>query len=177
MLQMAMAYAALANGGSLYVPQVVERVDAADGHAIKQYEPKVAREIKVPAAALETWKRGMWKVTNELGGTAFEQGHLVGLPVMGKTGTAEVKKHHRHEEDDKALEDWHPNASHAWFAGWVPAEDPEVVIVVFVEHGGSGGRVAWPIAMKILQKYVTQISPNKVSPAPTIAPAVVRVKP
>jgi penicillin-binding protein 2 len=172
-LQMAMAYAALANGGSLYVPQVVERVDAADGHTIKQYEPKVARDIKVPAAALETWKRGMWKVTNELGGTAFESGHLVGVNVMGKTGTAEVKKHHRHEDEDKAPEDWHPNATHAWFAGWAPAEDPEIVIIVFVEHGGGGGRVAWPIAMKVLQKYFAQISPNKATS--TIAPAVKRV--
>src|SRR6185295_17675392 len=51
------------------------------------------------------------------------------------------------------VEGWHPTRSHAWFAGWAPAEDPEIVIVVFVEHGGSGGRVAWPIAKQIIESY------------------------
>ena len=58
--------------------------------------------------------------------------------MLGKTGTAEVKKHHK-DEDERDLEKWNPNAAHAWFAGWAPAEDPEIAIVVLVEHGGAGG--------------------------------------
>ncbi len=151
-LQMAMAYAALANGGAMYVPQVVDRIEAHDGHTITSYEPQIASHVKTPADALDIWNRGMWKVTNEAGGTAFEHGHSETLTVMGKTGTAEVKKHHK-QEDEQDLDRWNPNAAHAWFAGWAPAEDPEIAIVVMVEHGGGGGTVAWPIARQVLEGY------------------------
>ena len=169
-LQMAMAYAALANGGTLYVPQVVERLEAHDGRVITSYEPQIAHLIKTPADALAVWKRGMWKVTNELGGTAFEHGHSDLVPVMGKTGTAEVKKHHR-DDNEKDLERWNPSNAHAWFAGWAPADDPEVVIVVMVEHGGGGGAVAAPIAKQILEGYFTKIHPLPARPAGAPGPA------
>ncbi|MDB4955436.1 MAG: penicillin-binding protein 2 [Myxococcales bacterium] len=180
-LQMAMAYAAIANGGTLFVPQVVERIEANDGHTIVSYDPKAARTIKTPVDALDTWKRGMYKVTNELGGTAYEHGHIEGVTVLGKTGTAEVKKHHR-DSDEKDVDGWHPNAAHAWFAGWAPVEDPEIAIVVLVEHGGAGGQVAWPIAKQILEGYFTGInsrapwraSGHPSSPLPKDMPAVKR---
>jgi penicillin-binding protein 2 len=165
-----MAYAALANGGTLFVPQVVDRVEASDGHTIVAYQPKVAKEIKTPADALDTWRRGMWKVSNEPGGTAFDHGRFDLVPMAGKTGTAEVRKNHKKEDDLRDIEGWHPTRSHAWFAGWAPAEDPEIAIVVFVEHGGSGGRIAWPIAKQILEGYFTKIHP--LSPPPKDMPAV-----
>src|SRR5262245_21784508 len=96
--QMAIAYAALGNGGKLYVPQVVDRLESFDGRTITSYEPQVARQIKTPHNVLDVWLRGMWKVTNEPGGTAFDHGHVDVVPVMGKTGTAEVKKHHKFDE-------------------------------------------------------------------------------
>jgi len=164
-LQMAMAYAALANGGTLYVPQVVDRLEAHDGHTITSYEPKIAKQVKTPAEALDIWKRGMWKVTNEAGGTAFDHGHVDVVTVMGKTGTAEVKKHHK-QDDEKELDRWNPNAAHAWFAGWAPAEDPEIVIIVLVEHGGAGGTVAWPIAKQIIEGYFTKIAGHPAAPRP-----------
>ncbi|HEY0194223.1 MAG TPA: penicillin-binding protein 2 [Kofleriaceae bacterium] len=178
-LQMAMAYAAMANGGTLYVPQVVDRIEAHDGHVITSYGPQIAKTVKTPTDALEIWKRGMWKVTNEPGGTAFEHGHVDVVTVMGKTGTAEVKKHHRHS-DDKDLERWNPNADHAWFAGWAPAMDPEIVIVTLVEHGGAGGTVAWPIAKQIIEGYFTKIRgadapPPVMTLPPGAKPAPVRV--
>ena len=80
--------------------------------------------------------------------------------MLGKTGTAEVKKHHKRETTSSDLERWNPNAAHAWFAGWAPADDPEIAIVVLVEHGGAGGRVAWPIAKQILEGYFTKIHPS-----------------
>jgi penicillin-binding protein 2 len=162
-LQMAMAYAALANGGTLYVPQVVDRLEAYDGHVITSYAPQIASRVMTPGNALEIWKRGMWKVTNEPGGTAFAYGHAESTTVMGKTGTAEVTKHHK-ESDEKDRDGWHPHAAHAWFAGWAPAEDPELAIVVLVEHGGAGGAVAWPIARQIIDGYFTKIHPST-SPA------------
>ncbi|HMG22855.1 MAG TPA: penicillin-binding protein 2 [Kofleriaceae bacterium] len=155
-LQMAMAYAALANGGTLYVPQVVDRLEAHDGHVITSYEPQIAKQVKTRGDALEIWKRGMWKVTNERGGTAFEHGHSDVVTVMGKTGTAEVKKHHK-DREEKDIDRWNPSASHAWFAGWAPAEQPEIAIVVLAEHGGPGGAVAWPIARQIIEGYFTKL--------------------
>jgi penicillin-binding protein 2 len=164
--QMAMAYAALANGGQLFVPQVVERVETNDGKLIVSYEPK-SRHVKTPVLAMDTWRRGMFKVTNELGGTAFEHGHIEGITVLGKTGTAEVKKHHK-DENEKDLEKWNPNAAHAWFAGWAPAEDPELAIVVLVEHGGAGGQVAWPIAKQVIEGYFTKIHPMAFKDMPAV---------
>jgi penicillin-binding protein 2 len=161
-LQMAMAYAALANGGTLYVPQVVERVEGHDGRLIMAYAPTVAREIKPSPAALDVWRRGMWKVTNQPGGTAYDHGKVSIVPVMGKTGTAEILTHKRKKEEEREVDNYQPTRSHAWFAGWAPAEDPELVFVVFVEHGGSGGRVAWPIAKQIIEGYYAK----KREPAP-----------
>jgi len=171
-LQMAMAYAALANGGTLYVPQVVDRLEAHDGHVITSYEPQIAKQVKTPGDALEIWKRGMWKVTNERGGTAFDHGHSDVVSVMGKTGTAEVKKHHK-DGGEKDLDRWNPNASHAWFAGWAPAEDPEIAIVVLAEHGGGGGAVAWPIARQIIDGYFTKLR----APHPPAAAAAAAAQP
>lgn len=157
-LQMAMAYASLANGGKLYVPQVVERVETSGGRTIASYQPKVSREVPVTAEALEVWRRGMWKVTNEPGGSAFDHGVVTVTQVMGKTGTAEIRTRNKKKtEEERDIENYTPTRSHAWFAGWAPAEDPEIAIVVFVEHGGSGGRVAWPIAKAILEGYYTKI--------------------
>jgi penicillin-binding protein 2 len=153
-LQMAMAYAALANGGTLHVPQVVDRVESHDGRPIVSYDAKPAREIKMPPAALDIWRRGMWRATNAPGGSAYDHGYVSIVPVMGKTGTAEIRtKRRKKEEDERAIEGYQPTRSHAWFAGWAPADDPQIAIVVFVEHGGSGGRVAWPIAKQILEGY------------------------
>lgn len=154
-MQMAMAYAALANGGKLFVPQVVERVESFEGRTIVKYDPKVARMVKLPVDAVDTWNRGMWKVNNEPGGSAYAHGYSQVVEVAGKTGTAEVRKHHK-DADHKDLEKWNPNASHAWFAGWAPAEDPEIAVVALVVHGGSGGTNAWPIAERVLAAYFTK---------------------
>ena len=68
---------------------------------------------------------------------------------------------HHDDHAHQDLEKWNPNASHAWFAGWAPAEDPELVIIVLVEHGGAGGTNAWPIAQRILDGYFTKIRDKK----------------
>jgi penicillin-binding protein 2 len=171
-LQMAMAYAALANGGKVYVPQVVERVETSGGRQIVHYQPKVSRDVPVTAETMEVWRRGMWKVTNERGGSAFDHGVVTVTQVMGKTGTAEIRtRNKKKSEDERDIENYTPTRSHAWFAGWAPAEDPELAIVVFVEHGGSGGRVAWPIAKSILEGYYTKIKAKApAQPAKKVVP-------
>jgi penicillin-binding protein 2 len=99
---------------------------------------------------------GMEKVVNELGGTAFEHGHSDLVHIAGKTGTAQVRKGKNKVVEFKG---WHPHRDHAWFAGYAPAERPEVAIVVLIEHGGPGGKVAAPVAKEILEKYFTVVKP------------------
>lgn len=164
-IQVAMAYAALANDGLLLVPQVVDHVESSAGERIVAFEPKVMRKIKTPYAALDTWRRGMRLVTSELGGTAYELGHSEVVSIVGKTGTAEVRKRRKKEEGERVLEAWHPTQSHAWFAGWAPADAPEVAIVVLVEHGGSGGKIAAPVAKNVLEAYFTKIKPKAAAAA------------
>lgn len=157
-MQMAMAYAAIANGGTLYVPQIVERMLDGDGKVVIQTLPVAAGHMKTPPEIVDVWKRGMWKVVNELGGTANPYATSAIVPIAGKTGTAEVKSKSRRERiEERTMEGWHPTNAHAWFAGFAPYDDPEVAIVVFVEHGGSGGKVAGPIAKQILEGYFTKV--------------------
>lgn len=152
LVQLAMAYAAIANGGTLYVPQLVERVTGPDGSVVEEFEPRVRRRVHVEPEHLALVIDGLYGVVNDPGGTAYDARIAGGVPVAGKTGTAQVSHRARPDEDpDRA---WYYNRAHAWFAGFAPAHDPQVAIVVLVEHGGAGGRQAAPIAINILQEYL-----------------------
>src|SRR5262249_31689813 len=72
-----------------------------------------------------------------------------GLEVAGKTGTAQIRKLVR---GDKSSE-WDPERDHAWFAGYFPAQRPEIAFVVLIEHGGHGGQTAGPVAMEVVDAY------------------------
>jgi penicillin-binding protein 2 len=91
---------------------------------------------------------------NEEGGTANharEAARLVGFDMAGKTGTAQVSHHlARGAEAEKV---WYYNREHAWFAGYAPTKSPEVAVVVLVEHGGTGGKHAAPIAFEAVRAY------------------------
>jgi penicillin-binding protein 2 len=165
-MQMAMAYAAIANGGTLWIPQIVERVLDGNGKVVLEYQPRVASQIKTPPEVVDVWKRGLWKVVNEVGGTANPWATSSVVTIGGKTGTAEVKSKSRRERiEERTMEGWHPTNAHAWFAGFAPFDDPEVSIVVFIEHGGSGGKVAGPIAKQILEAYFTKVKDGGASAA------------
>ena len=159
-MQLVMAYAALGNGGTLFVPQVVDRVVRADGATVIQYQPQVQRQISTPPEVVDVWKRGMWKVVNEPGGSAYEYARSAIVPISGKTGTAQVKAKKK-DRESPPIGSWHPSANHAWFAGWAPAEAPEIAIVELIEHGGSGGKVAGPVAKQILEGWYTKVRPRR----------------
>ncbi len=160
-MQLAMAYAALANGGTLFVPQVVDRVVRADGGTVIPYDPQVKQRVTTPPEVVDLWRRGMWKAVNEVGGTGYGHATSAVVTIAGKTGTAQVKAK-RSKKDEAQIRGWHPSADHAWFAGWAPAEDPTIAIVVLIEHGGSGGKVAGPVAKAILEGWWTKVR----APAP-----------
>jgi penicillin-binding protein 2 len=166
-LQMAMAYAAIANGGRLYAPQLVQKVVAASGQVVAEYQPVQRRRIGLSAATLDVLRQGMWRVVNAPGGTAYEGGRSRLIEIAGKTGTAQVRSV-RQSEAEKSSGDWHPTRAHAWFAGWAPAFEPEIAVVVMVEHGGHGGTVAAPIARQIIEGYYTELKhmPMPLAPPP-----------
>ncbi len=148
-LQLALAYAALANRGTLYQPQLVRAVETSGGAVIQEFSPRVRRRIKLDGHHRQLIDRALWGGVNEEGGTAHKA-RLAGVDVAGKTGSAQVS--HRLRGGDKENV-WYFNRDHAWFAGYAPSTAPDVAIVVLVEHGGAGGKHAAPVAFEIIQAY------------------------
>jgi penicillin-binding protein 2 len=152
--QVAMAYATLANGGRLFVPQVVREIRTPAGELVASFPPEVRRRVALSPATFDILREGMVKVTNELGGTGYEAAKGSVIDFAGKTGTAQVAS--RIVKDDGSAPGWNPRRDHAWFGGWAPARQPEVAIAVFVEHGGPGGKVAGPVAREVLEAWARQ---------------------
>jgi penicillin-binding protein 2 len=73
--------------------------------------------------------------------------------IAGKTGTSQVfglEEDEEYDEDELARHLW----DHALFVGYAPAENPRIAVAVLVEHGGSGGRVAAPLAREVMDAYL-----------------------
>lgn len=153
LLQLALAYGALANGGTLYSPQLVESIREPDGTVIEEFAPQVRRRLGISDEQMAYVQSGMDGVVNEQNGTAYDARIPGGVRIAGKTGTAEITTGGPRPNVDPRRA-WYFTRSHAWFAGYAPVEDPEVAIVVLVEHGGAGGRAAAPIATQVLQEYL-----------------------
>lgn len=149
-LQLALAYAALANGGTLYRPQLVRAVETSNGTVVQEFAPRVHEQIALDAEHLSLVQKALVAGVNEEGGTAF-RARIEGVDMAGKTGTAQVG--HKLVRGVEAEKVWYFNRDHAWFAGYSPTNAPEVAIIVLVEHGGAGGKHAAPIAFKVLRAY------------------------
>ena len=150
-LQQAVAYAAVANGGEILRPQIVERIESPDGKVLREFQPEVMRKAGVKDSNLEVIREGLEAVVNEPGGTAYRS-RLPDIPFAGKTGTAQVMKLGQKQKLDPTTVAF-LSRDHAWFAAYAPAEDPEIVVVVLNEHGGWGAEAAAPAAAKIVSAY------------------------
>jgi penicillin-binding protein 2 len=164
-MQMALLYAALANGGTLFKPQLVERLEDPEGKAIEGFEPQVVREVSIPEAHRRAVIEGLVATVNEAGGTAFKS-RLKDVVVAGKTGTAQVARIGAVRLKMSQMDFFARH--HAWFAGFAPADNPELAVVVLNEHGGSGGSDAAPTGMAILHKYFELKKEDATSPAPRV---------
>lgn len=149
-LQLAVVYSAVANGGRVYQPQVVSRVEAPDGQVLETFEPKVVREVPITDEQRHVLVDALVAVVNEAGGTATRS-KLTDVVMAGKTGTAQVAKLGAVRLKTQQMDYW--ERDHAWFAAFAPAEDPEITVVVLNEHGGHGGSDAAPTAAAVMRKY------------------------
>ncbi len=127
---MALTASAVANDGAIMKPYMVDQVLSYNGAIVEKTSPSEWLRPMTPATAA-TMKNLMLQVVRSGTGTAAA---ISGVQVAGKTGTAQVA-------DGEA---------HAWFAGFAPADDPQVAVAVIVENGGSGGGVAGPIAKRVM---------------------------
>jgi penicillin-binding protein 2 len=150
LLQMATMYAAIANGGKLWLPQLVERVESPDGKVLEDFAPRVRRELAVSPETLAIVRQALVGVVNQSKGTAFKA-RPKDIEVAGKTGTAQVRS--------GRAEGGYEFNTHAWFVGFAPAGRPRIALAVLVEHGGHGGDVAAPLAMDIVNAYFENAPP------------------
>lgn len=146
-LQIVRGLSAVVNDGRIVKPRLVRKVVASDGRVLEETPsgPEIVRTIDIDPAILDKLKRSMVGVVEDKRGTGHRAAlpEIHGISVGGKTGTAQVASKESGIKDD----------DHAWFAGYAPAEHPQIVVAALVENGGHGGVAAAPIAQDVFAAY------------------------
>jgi penicillin-binding protein 2 len=133
-LQVANSVAAIANGGTLYSPRIVNQIKNNDGTS-EVIEPVVVRKDFISAEIMEVVREGMKKTVTD--GTAQPLKDM-SVSVAGKTGTSQFGT------EDK---------THGWFVSFAPYENPEIVMVVIAEGGGDGHSLGVPVTKEVYEYY------------------------
>jgi penicillin-binding protein 2 len=150
-LQICQMTSALANGGILYKPYLVEKIIDPEGQVLQEFAATVDMELIGMNTYLGLIREGLVAAVNDRHGTG-KAAQLKDITVAGKTGTAQVvtlEKFKEVDEEDVAYK----HRDHAWFTSYAPAVNPEIAVTVLVEHGGHGGSAAAPVAKKVLERY------------------------
>ena len=150
-MQMLRAISAIATGGRLTTPHVF--LDAESGN-MQNAEWRVT-QLPLKNEHIRRIKEGMWRSVNDEG--TGRAAMVSGMDICGKTGTVQVVGRENRQSAKSNTE------NHSWFAGFAGRDNPEIVVVVFAEHGGSGGAVAAPIAGKIFKAYNDKKYPPQTS--------------
>jgi penicillin-binding protein 2 len=135
-LQLAVAYAALENGGTIVRPHVGLQITDPDGSVLQQIAPKAARHVSIPAVDLQAIRDGLHAAAQESGGTSFDVMGSFPKPVYGKTGTAQT-----------------PRGDQSWYVAYVPDPVRPIVVAATVESGGFGAEAAAPAVRLILSQW------------------------
>lgn len=151
-IQLVAAYAAIGNGGFLYKPYIVRRIERRTGETVKEFEPELVRKIDAPKEVFDTVKEGLFEVANAPGGTAHYSGRSVYTYISGKTGTAQVRAF---EDMMKVKCDALPRKfrHHGWFVGYAPRDNPELAVVALAEHSCHGTAAA-PVVRDVIEAYL-----------------------
>ena len=154
-LQIVRLMGVLATEGTLVTPHLLEKTRE-EGDRAKIWEPNKVEGFS--ETHFQAVKQAMWMVVNNTGGTG-SGARVAGYDVCGKTGTAQLKTFTSDEEHDM------DELKNAWFAGFAPKKNPEIAVMVLVEHAGSGGKSAAPIAKALFQAYQKRKKEKKVNPS------------
>jgi penicillin-binding protein 2 len=136
-LQMAVAYATLANGGTVVTPHLGKEIDDPAGRVLKEIDPKPQRHIHINPEYRAAILEGLHDAAQNGAGTSFEVFGDFPIPVAGKTGTAQRP----------------PHLDQSWYGVLAPYPNPRIVTFVTMEEGGFGAESAAPAARKILEAY------------------------
>lgn len=158
-LQLAMAYAAIANGGTLYRPHLIKEIFTNSGKILEEFKPEVVSKAKVSEETLTAIRKGLYQVANNPRGTAFWYKGF-GLQMSGKTGTAQVRSMSSKELFSKCEQMPYRNRNHGLFVGFAPFDNPQVAVAAVVEHGCHGSSAAAPVVRDILTTYMKKYQPE-----------------
>lgn len=178
-LQLLNAYAAIANGGTLWKPLLVEEITTPEGKSISRPTVEKRGELGISEKTMWHVRDGLRGVTHDDGGTARFLSRTTDLKIAGKTGTAQVAKLIKRTKNVESIA--YKYRDHAWFAGFAPYDDPQIAVVVIVEHGGFGASAAAPVARELFKAYFGKteeaagIETAPGQPAPQGGPAVIPI--
>ncbi len=153
-LQLLTLISAVANGGRIFLPQAVEKVQDIHGKGLKEYPPIEVGKAHISPNTLSFIREALAGVVNEPHGTGWAAA-VKGVKVGGKTGTAQVVRMAQNFKKGDMNRMPLKFRDHAWFVAFAPAENPLIAIAVLVEHGGFGGAAAAPIAKKVIERFLT----------------------
>jgi penicillin-binding protein 2 len=135
------------------MPQLVRAVETSDGAIVQDFPPRVRHKANVRPEDLDRVDDALYGVVNDPPpheGTAYPVRDAT-LDVAGKSGTAQTG--YVASKDTDARTAAYNSQNHAWFVAFSPSKNPEIAVVVLIEHGGSGPTVAAPLAMQMIRDY------------------------
>jgi penicillin-binding protein 2 len=133
-LQLAVAYSALANGGTVVRPHLGRAILTPDGKRLRlRFRPR----RRLHLVDVDAIRQGLYDAAHAPDGTSASVFGSFPVPVSGKTGTAQTPA----------------GSDHSWYASWAPARRPRIVVVVLIEHGGFGAEAAAPAAQEIYSSF------------------------
>jgi len=152
-LQMLVLISAIANGGEIYVPRLIKKIEDNQGNIEKEFKPNCISQVPISPNTIRVIRNSLLRVVQSPNGTG-KVAQIEGLELAGKTGTAQVvglSLNKKVSEVPYCLRD------HAWFIAFAPFENPKISVVVLVEHGGFGSTAAGPIAREVIKYYLKKI--------------------
>jgi len=149
-LQLAVMYAAVANKGTVYRPQIVDQILSPGGRVIQQFEPEIVGHVPIDEENFNQLHIALGMVVNDEGGSGKEA-KVEGMRIAGKTGTSQVRRIGKVRRHFSLVP--YEHRDHAIFAAFAPMEEPEIVVTVIIEHGGYGSLSAAPVAHFVLKKF------------------------
>ncbi len=158
-IQLAMAYATIANGGKLLQPYLLKEIFSSDGTIKKKFSPKVVNTVTVSDESLEHVKKGLYQVTNHRKGTAWwYRGR--GIRMAGKSGTSQVRSMTKKELFSRCVDMPYKDRHHGIFVAFAPFDNPKVAVAAVVEHGCSGSGAAAPVVRNVIETYMKKYEPE-----------------